>query len=293
MPEAFRAIGHTDELWEPDLTVEQVHEVVLAGEFDGRAVSRSLYLYPVPALDWADIDEAFEFGRIDRGLHVFLSFRRSGDEMRMRCVLELEADASVSLADALEAARLLIAVDEGTASLSFDDLGSVELPVIEDQRRRDEHRGTAWLFEQLILISDALGVTFELDHTVTVEEADDVGTVVDILQSGKGRYIVADVIRYLSPGELDEWRDPRGPLVARIEATVEVLGKTVDLGVAEVELPPPDSTKVLEPADDGRDRVQLRWNDGPGVPFKIISGPDEEPPELGIWPPDQLPPVDP
>ena len=211
--------------------------------------------------------------------------------MRLRCALELEADASVSLTDALEAARLLVAVDEGTASLAFADLDPVELPATEDERSRDEHRGTAWLFEKLILVRDALGVTFELDHTVTVAEADALEVVVDILESGQGRYIVGNVIRFLDPGELDDWREPTGPLVARIEATVEALGKTVDLGVAEVSLPPPDSTKVLEPDDDGRDRVELRWNEGPGAPFKIISRPDEEPPELGIWPPDELPPL--
>lgn len=293
LPEAFRAIGHTDELWEPDLTVKQTHEVELAGEFEGRPVSRSLALYPVPALEWPDADEAFEFGRIDRWIHLFLSFQRSGGEMRLRCALDLEADAAVSLADALEAARLLVAVDEGTASLSFADLDPIELPAIEDERRRDEHRATAWLFEKLILIRNALGVTFELDHTVTVEEADAVEVIVDILESGKGRYIVGNVIRFLGPGQLDEWREPAGPLVARIAATVEAFGKTVDLGVAEVALPPPDSTKVLEPSDDGRDRVELRWSDGPGVPFKIISHPDEEPPELGIWPADELPPLDP
>jgi hypothetical protein len=297
IPEAMRALGGSDELHNTRLIAEEAHPAELAGEFDGEPVSRSLVVYTVPPLAWPEVDKVYEFGRIDKGLRLFVAFQEIGDEMKLSFALNPEVRAGVELEDALDAARLLVAVDEGTASISIPSLdvpGWTALPAIDDEPRRNEHRGLVWLFEKLILLRDALGVTFDLGQKVTAADADALDTAIEVLESGTGQFTVTDVSGHFDEEHLAKLPTPKGgPLLARFPATADVFGQSLTLGSGEAELPPPDSVQISDTPDPSIKRVEFRWDEKQVAPFKLIRGPDDEPAAPGVWPVGEAPPLDP
>jgi hypothetical protein len=293
LPEAVRAISEVDQLENATLKAEQSHPIDLAGELEGQTVKRSMTVFLVPPLEEGEDVRISEFGGIDNVLSLFVCFRAAGEHLALRVALDLNAIGSVDLDDALQAIRLLVAVDEGTATIEAPTLapiGPLQLPPASDSKRRAEHRSELRFFEWLITIRDRAGISFELGEMVSAAEVESAAQAAEVLSSGRGHYTISQLSGDIDVEELAELREAaRGALIARFPATAQVLGKPVDLGLAEAELPPPSSTHISADADPSRKLFELRWHGDPVVPFRIVSPPGDPRAEPGIWSPEDVP----
>ncbi len=295
LPEAVRAVSEEPQLTNLVFRPTHAQEVKLTGELDGKLIERKLELVSVPPRDeLADGEVVSEFARFDGALAFFLRFRRSGERLALDAQLDLHLTEPENLQGALEAARLLIAWDKGTGTMEIPglaSLGSIPIKGGQHEDRAPENVAAAKLFEDLITIRDAVGITgFEIGDEVLGTEAEAASIAANVIRTGSGYYRNPVMAGELSLDEMEELkRHEEGPSVARFPIDIEVFGNKVDLGIAEAEVPKPTSVEVLDGPKPSTKRFEMKWKDAPALPFKVISTPDSPPVQSGIWLPGERP----
>ncbi|HEX5375599.1 MAG TPA: restriction endonuclease [Solirubrobacterales bacterium] len=295
LPEAVRAVSEEPKLTNLVFRPTHAQEVKLTGELDGKLIERKLELVYVPPRDeLADGEVISEFARFDGALAFFLRFCRSGERLALDAQLDLHLTEPENLQGALEAARLLIAWDKGTGTIEipgFASLGSIPIKGGQHEDRAPEYVAAAKLFEDLITIRDAVGITgFEVGDEVLGTEAEAASIAAKVIRTGSGYYRNPVLTGEFTLDEMDELkRHEEGPSVARFPIDIEVFGKKVGLGIAEAEVPKPTSVEVVDGLKPSTRRFEMKWKDAPALPFKVISKPDSQPTQFGIWLPGEQP----
>lgn len=295
IPEAVRAISDAHEFAGLTVTPSRSHPVELAGELDGKHVERRMELVAVPPLDPPpDGMDAFSFGGIDDELSFFITFHASEEMVTIRIEPSLHLTGAWSPRGALEAARLLLAWDLGTGILhapSLDPSGSLALGCAKSQASIELHRHAVQLFENLVTIQGALQVDrFDAGEEIGGEALEVAATAVHILENQSGYVELARFQGEMTGDELDRLkRHKRGPFVVRFPLSLELLGNELGLGIAEAEVPQPDSLHMLEESGASGKQFEFRWRGEPNIPFKVISPPGLPSPETGIWAPGEAP----
>jgi hypothetical protein len=241
--------------------------------FDGEALTWALELRPVPPLPDATASYA---GYVGSSL-IELSFTLL-DKPAIRVALAVRTELGASARDNAEAAALLYAFyaqrnvvlrndtfwpDTGNLSGKFGDLG-----------HNEQLAEMAWLrhfFADAAFIERRFGVELPLPPQLSSEQIDQVGTVANILRTGEGTATFTKAEGTVTdphaiPGLPDRLRTERRDVI------YEVLGKQVNLGPADYELPRlkivdivPHGTGANAPA-----RVVLEADGSPEMVFRLV-----------------------
>ena len=126
-------------------------------------------------------------------------------------------------------------------------------------------------------IEKALDVSLELPNMLTRADVDVVGTVAETLRTGEGVATVGKAENVVQADHLSELQETVEGLVKRKRVTYTVLGRELDLGLAEYAIPPmriigihAHGGTASAPA-----RVEYAPADDDQARFRLIEGPDD------------------
>jgi hypothetical protein len=265
--------GNSVEMAEIRICVSDATHVDFEIETDTETVNR---MFP---LRWVPPDEAghVAFACREGGIWIELDFEPL-EEPTVRFGFKLTAAYGEDVSTNLEAAQLLDAFfRQKRMVLRADNLfpgGEVEN---RGSTGSDEQRNSVAarlnFYDALAMIERHSGVDFVLPGDITEEDFRVITTIKRILETGGGTATFENATGVVQAHEIAALGDnTRGPRVMHRPVIYELFGQSVNLGVAEYEIPPVRVVEVkpLGTKPDAPARVTLAPEGDDQMPFRLI-----------------------
>jgi Restriction endonuclease len=293
LPKAIRATLPADaEVANPRLVLQpNVEEkLLLRVSYDGETLERTFVMRGMPPGEESPEGTSVSFGCIDRGVGLWFDVAPQDEPtiaVRTRFALLLGEDHATNA----KAARFARAFAAGQGAVYAPDLLLDEWQPIgakeADPALVFHAEVLMHLFESVAYIEQERGVTIELPDEIDGREVEIATGLAHALKTGRGSVTVEMLAIEMPTIEFPGFIEAtKATTSGRIPINAQLLEHHFELGVADVELPPP-SLELPTPRGGGTTHVELRWTPPVSIPFQLVEG-DEQPPvrtELPIWVP--------
>lgn len=281
VPEAIRAVSGEPDLTDVTIEATGTRRARLSGTHEGERLERTMELVTVPVAEAVPAGfETTEFGCLDGELSLFLKVTSRKEELRMAVDLDFALLDRARRGGAVDALRLLVALDEG-GQFEFPDLEMEAFPLgpTVNEERAEKHRAMLRFFRALRAIEEALDLDdLPLSNVVTEEEDLSVLAAADLIENRVGEFVLEGFEGEMRREEVEALeRDRFEGATLRFPVRMDVLGRNLCLGLGEAEPPRPDEIEVSDGGDPSIRRVSLGWSAGTRIPYELVAGPDGKP----------------